>query len=60
MNLQTSGGSTTPIPTCARLASICAAVNGREITCPAAMQRTCVTLAALRRMSEPDGERSSS
>ena len=41
-------GTTTPIPPCARLAAFCAAINGRAITCPAAIQRKCATLATLR------------
>jgi hypothetical protein len=48
------GGTTSPIPPCARLAAICAAIDGREVTCPAAMQRTCATLAALRLKSTTD------
>ena len=47
----TSGSAATPIPPCARLAAVCAAVEGRAITCPAAMKQTCTTLAALRRMT---------
>ncbi|MFQ8432031.1 hypothetical protein [Amaricoccus sp. W119] len=37
-----------PVPPCARLAAICAAIDGREVTCPATARRTCATLAALR------------
>jgi hypothetical protein len=51
-------GGMTPIPTCARLAEVCAALDGREVSCPAARQRSCATLAALRRIVRPAGERS--
>jgi hypothetical protein len=50
-------GMTAPIPSCARLAEVCAALEGREVTCPAALQRSCATLAALRRIARPAGER---
>lgn len=40
-----------PAPACARLAAVCAAAEGKEVTCPSAMQRTCPTLAAIRRMT---------
>jgi hypothetical protein len=43
--------TTAPIPPCARLAAICAAIEGRPATCPAATQRGCATLAALRRIT---------
>lgn len=40
-----------PLPACARLAAVCAALEGKEVTCPAAMQQACPTLAAIRRMT---------
>jgi hypothetical protein len=58
MTLPTPHGTTTPIPPCARLAAICPAIEGRAIACPAAMQRSCATLATLRRMTWPAEERS--
>ena len=56
MTRPTLATTTAPIPPCARLAAVCAAVEGREVTCPAAMQRICATLAALRRMTLPARE----
>jgi hypothetical protein len=47
-----------PIPPCARLAAVCAAIEGRTVTCPAAMQRSCATLAALLRITGTEQERS--
>jgi hypothetical protein len=41
------------LPARARLAAVCAAIEGREVTCPAAMRRACPTLAAIRRMTTP-------
>jgi hypothetical protein len=41
------------LPTCARLAAVCAAIEGKEVTCPVAMQRACPTLAALRCLADP-------
>ncbi|HRO09921.1 hypothetical protein [Amaricoccus sp.] len=41
------------LPPCARLAAVCAAIEGKEVTCPVAMQRACPTLAAIRRMAGP-------
>ncbi|HVL21595.1 MAG TPA: hypothetical protein VM422_11540 [Amaricoccus sp.] len=52
--------ATALIPPCARLAAICAAVDGRTATCPAAMQRRCATLAALRRITGAEQARSAS
>ncbi len=49
-----------PIPPCARLAAVCAAIEGRAVTCPAATQRTCATLAALRRSTPVEQESSAS
>ena len=52
--------TTAPIPPCARLAAVCAAIDGRAVTCPAAMQRRCATLAALRRITGAEQARSAS
>lgn len=52
-----SPAAATPIPPCARLAAVCAALEGREVACPAAMQRSCATLAALRRFSRAEPQR---
>lgn len=49
-----------PLPACARLSAVCAAIEGRDVTCPAAMQRTCPTLAAIRRMTAPETDSSAS
>lgn len=43
-----------PAPACARLAAVCAAAEGKEVSCPSAMQRICPTLAAIRRMTEAE------
>jgi hypothetical protein len=59
MNLVNPRGPAIPLPACARLAAVCAAIEGRDVTCPAAMQRTCPTLAALRRLT-PVAEHSAS
>jgi hypothetical protein len=60
MNSVKDGGATILQPPCARLAAVCAATEGREVTCPASMQRSCATLATLRRMTAsaeaPSGE----
>ena len=56
MNLVNSSSMMVPLPGCARLAAVCAAVEGREVTCPAAMQRSCPTLAAIRRLAQPAAE----
>ena len=56
MILPSLGGTTAPVPPCARLAAICAAIDGREVTCPAAARRTCATLATLRRITRPEKE----
>ena len=56
MNLVNTSGPAIRCPACARLAAVCAAVEGKEVTCPAAMQRTCPTLAAIRRIVAPVGE----
>jgi hypothetical protein len=52
MNAATSI-TTPPLPACARLEAVCAALDGKEVTCPAAMQRACPTLAAIRRLTVP-------
>ena len=54
MTMPTLGGTTAPFPPCARLAAVCAAIDGREVTCPAAARRTCATLATLRRIIRPE------
>jgi hypothetical protein len=46
---------TAPLPACARLAAVCAALDGREATCAAALQRACPALAAIRRPAVPEG-----
>jgi hypothetical protein len=51
MTRPTLATTTAPIPPCARLAAVCAAIEGRTVSCPAAMQRSCATLAALRRIT---------
>ena len=51
MNPANDSSSTMPLPACARLAAVCAAIDGKEVTCPAAIQRSCPTLAAIRRMA---------
>jgi hypothetical protein len=53
MNLVNPTSPAIPLPACARLAAVCAAIENREVTCPAAMQRTCPTLAAIRRVTAP-------
>ena len=58
MTRPTLATTTAPIPPCARLAAICAAIDGRASACPAAMERTCATLATLRRITQPAEERS--
>jgi hypothetical protein len=49
MSFVNPGSQFVPLPRCARLAAVCAALEGKSVTCPAAMQRSCATLAALRR-----------
>ena len=39
MNLANTSNPAVLLPACARLAAVCAAIEGREVTCPAAMQR---------------------
>jgi hypothetical protein len=58
MNLVNITGLAVPLPACARRATVCAAIEGREVPCPAAMQRTCPTLAAIRHMMAPVAEHS--
>jgi hypothetical protein len=58
MNLVNITSPAVPLPACTRLATVCAAIEGREVTCPAAMQRTCPTLAAIRHMMGPVAEHS--
>ena len=53
MNLVNPTSPAIPLPACARLSAVCAAIEGREVTCPAAVQRTCPTLAAIRRVTAP-------
>ena len=60
MNFVNPSSPVVPLPACARLAAVCAAIEGKEVTCPAAMQRTCPTLAALRRLTAPVAEHSAS
>ena len=58
MHLANNSSPTMPLPACARLAAVCAAIAGKEVTCPAAVQRTCPTLAAIRRATAPAAEHS--
>lgn len=51
MNLAKHDNPAMPVPACAGSATGCAAIGGREVTCPAAIQRTCQTLAAIRRIA---------
>ena len=60
MSFVNPGSQFVPLPACARLAAVCAAVEGKQVTCPAAMQRSCPTLAALRRLTAPAAEHSAS
>jgi len=53
MNFVNTSSPAVLLPACARLAAVCAAIEGREVTCPAAMRRVCPTLAAIRRMTTP-------
>jgi hypothetical protein len=39
MNFVNTSSPAVLLPACARLAAVCAAIEGREVTCPAAMQR---------------------
>jgi hypothetical protein len=57
MNFVNAGSQHVPLPACARLAEVCAALEGKEVTCPAAMQRSCPTLGAIRRLTAPAAER---
>ena len=57
MSFVNPGSQFVAVPACARLAAVCAAIEGRDVPCPAAMQRSCPTLAALRRMATPAAER---
>jgi hypothetical protein len=58
MTMPTLAPATVPIPPCARLASVCAAIEGRAVTCPAATRLRCATLAALYRHVPAEQERS--
>jgi hypothetical protein len=49
MSLGNDSSPMMPLPACARLAAVCAAIEGKDVTCPAAIRRTCPTLAAIRR-----------
>ncbi len=60
MTTPTPAATIAPIPPCARLAAVCAAIDGRAVTCPATMQRSCATLAALRRITGAEQARSAS
>ena len=60
MNFANPSSPSSRCPACARLAAVCAAVEGKEVTCPAAMQRSCPTLAAIRRLTAPAAEHSAS
>ncbi len=53
MNFASTSSPAVLLPACARLATVCAAIEGREVTCPAAMRRARPTLAAIRRMTTP-------
>ena len=53
MNFANTSSPAVLLPACARLAAVCAAIEGREVTCPAAMRRARPTPAALRRMTTP-------
>ena len=39
MNFANTSSPAVLLPACARLAAVCAAIEGREVTCPAAMRR---------------------
>ena len=45
MNFVNTSSPAILLPACAQLAAVCAAIEGREVTCP--------TLAAIRRMTIP-------
>jgi hypothetical protein len=51
MNFASTSSPTVLLPACARLATVCAAIEDREVTYPATMQRTRPTPAAIRRMT---------
>jgi len=58
MSFVNPGSQFVAVPACAHLAAVCPAVEGKDVPCPAAMQRSCPTLGALRRMAAPAGEHS--
>ena len=49
MNFANTSSLAVLLPACARLAAVCAAIEGREVTCPAAMRRARPTPAAVER-----------
>ena len=53
MNFANTSSLAVLLSACARLAAVCAAIEGREVNCPAAMRHARPPPAALRRMTIP-------